>query len=640
MPDPFRESAPPNVEPEPPASRRAAWRLYTVLIILLFIAAYTYVLQSNYRDATLDAAVERNIACSDAVHEILSSKLVTKDFTLVNDIQDMMTPRYRLLQLSLNELRRLNSTRYLYTAKRTKDGQLVYLVDGLDYTAEDFAYPGTPIEDEMVPYLETALSGETVYSQEIMDTTWGHIFTACYPVRATDGSDEVIGALCIEMDMESSYRIIEASNRTTVLVAVAAMIISLLLCVCFYLSIEQQKEVEQRQKKLLADSAAAAEAANKAKSTFLFNMSHDIRTPMNAIIGYAELADKHLNEPAVLSKYIGNIRTCSQKLLTILDNVLELARIENNRIVLEENAVPADECLDSCTVMFDAILPQHHQTMTITKDLPHPYLYLDSSHVSEIMLNLISNAIKYTADGGTIQCSLRQTAYPVEGWCTLVFSVADNGIGMSEEFQKHIFESFSRERSTTNSGIEGTGLGMGIVKKLVDMMDGTIQIQSKLGVGSTFTVAIPCRIATKEDAQPKRADDTVDSSALTGKHILLAEDNDLNAEIAMELLGEAGLQIDRAENGVACVDKLEQAAPGSYDLILMDVQMPIMDGYTATQKIRRLDDAAKANIPIIAMTANAFAEDRQKALDAGMNDHVAKPIDMNKLIPTLVKYLQ
>ena len=638
MPDPFQESTSPSAEDES-HSRRAAWRLYVVLAILLFISAYTFVLQSNFRDSTLDAAVERNITCSDAVHEVISGKLVYNDFALINDVQDMMTPRYRTLQASLNELRRLNSTRYLYTAKRAEDGTLVYLVDGLDYAAEDFAYPGTPIEDEMVPYIEKALSGETVYSQEIVDTTWGHIFTACYPVYTSDGSGKAVGALCVEMDMEDAYQMVEASNRTSVLVALAAMVICVLLCVCIYLSLEQQREHEQRQKKLLEDAAAAAETANKAKSTFLFNMSHDIRTPMNAIIGYAELADKHLDEPKLLGEYIGNIRTCSQKLLTILDNVLELARIENSRIVLEENAAPADDCLDSCVVMFDATLAQHRQTMTVTKDLPHPYLYLDSPHVTEIMLNLISNAIKYTADGGAIQCSLRETAYGAEGWCQLVFSVADNGIGMSEEFQQHIFESFSRERSTTNSGVEGTGLGMGIVKKLVDMMGGTIQIQSKLGVGSTFTVTIPCRIATKEDAQPKRADDTVDSSALAGKHILLAEDNDLNAEIAIELLGEAGLQVDRAENGVACVDKIEQAAPGTYDLILMDIQMPIMDGYKATEKIRRLDDKAKANIPIVAMTANAFAEDRQRALDAGMNDHVAKPIDMNKLIPTLAKYM-
>lgn len=636
---PLDHSLFPAEDPESHASRRAAKYLCLVLLTLLFIAAYTFILQHNFGQNTLNAAVERDVECSDAIHRVVSGKLNREDFTQVNDKHDMRLPRYAILQSTLNELRGLNSTRYLYTAKRTADGSLVYLVDGLDLGAADFACPGTPIEEEMVPYIDRALAGETVYSQEIVDTTWGHIFTACYPVRATDGSDEILGVLCIEMDMESAYRQLESSNRTSVLVALAAMLLALLLIICIYLSLQQQKERERHQQQLLEESAAKADAANQAKSAFLFNMSHDIRTPMNAILGYAELARKHLTEPDRLAEYLANIQTCGQKMLTILDNVLELARIENNKIVIEENAAKADEVLDACKVMFATTLAQRSQTLTISKDLPYPYVYLDSAHVTEIALNLISNATKYAGDGGTIHCSLTQTPGPREGWCQTTLTVSDNGVGMSEEYQKHIFESFSRERSSTVSGVEGTGLGMGIVKKLVDRMGGTIQIQSKLGEGSTFTVTLPLRIAKQEDAQPKRASQPVDRSALAGKRILLAEDNDLNAEIAIELLGEEGLKIDRAENGVACVDQIEKSPAGTYSLVLMDVQMPVMDGYTATQKIRKLDDPAKAHIPIIAMTANAFAEDRQKALDSGMNDHVAKPIDMNTLIPTLLKYL-
>ena len=636
---PLDHSLFPADNPEAGSSRRAAKYLYLVLLTLLFISAYTFILQHNYAQNTLDAAVDRNIECSDSIRRVVTNKLTTNDFTQVNTRQDMRLPRYRILQSTLNELRGLNSTRYLYTAKCAEDGRLVYLVDGLDLGAEDFAYPGTPIEEEMIPYISQALEGQTVYSQEIVDTTWGHIFTACYPVRATDGSGDILGALCIEMDMESSYRFLENSNRTSVVIALAAMFIALLLIVCICLSRQQQKERELHQQKLLEESAAKADAANQAKSTFLFNMSHDIRTPMNAILGYAELARKHLTEPARLAEYLANIQTCGQKMLTILDNVLELARIENNKIVIEENAARADEVLDSCQVMFATTLAQRRQTLTVTKDLPYPYVYLDSSHVTEIALNIISNAVKYTGDGGAIRCSLTQTPGPAEGWCQTTLTVADNGVGMSEEYQKHIFESFSRERSSTVSGVDGTGLGMGIVKKLVDMMGGTIRIQSKLGVGSTFIVTLPLRIAKQEDAQPKRAAETVDRSALAGKRILLAEDNDLNAEIAIELLGEEGLKIDRAENGVACVDQIERSPAGTYSLVLMDIQMPVMDGYTATQKIRKLDDAAKAHIPIIAMTANAFAEDRQKALEVGMNDHISKPIDMNTLIPTLLKYV-
>lgn len=251
----------------------------------------------------------------------------------------------------------------------------------------------------------------------------------------------------------------------------------------------------------------------------------------------------------------------------------------------------------------------------------------------------MSNAIKYTGDGGHIRCAIRQLPGDREGWCVQELSVADNGIGMSEEFQQHIFEAFARERSSTVSGVEGSGLGMGIVKKLVDLMDGSIDIQSKLGEGSTFTVHIPCRLARQEDAVPKRAAERVDKTGLAGRRILLAEDNDLNAEIATELMGEEGLLVDRAENGAHCLEMLEKAPAGMYDAILMDVQMPVLDGYEATRKIRRLEDPWRANIPIIAITANAFAEDRQRALEVGMDDHVAKPIDMAKLIPVLQKQL-
>lgn len=385
-------------------------------------------------------------------------------------------------------------------------------------------------------------------------------------------------------------------------------------------------------------AAEKAEAANNAKSTFLFNMSHDIRTPMNAIIGYAELADKYLNEPDKLKTYMDNICICGQKMLSIIDNILELARIENNSIMLEESVIKLEDSFDSCIIMFHSALEQKQQKLTVTKDIKYPYVYIDNAHVTEIILNIISNAIKYTGNEGSISCNLRQESYIVEGWCVTELSVTDTGIGMSEEFQKHIFESFSRERSSTISGVEGSGLGMGIVKKLVDMMSGTIKVRSKLGEGSTFTVRIPCRIAEKEEALPKRADEQIEKENLTGKRILLAEDNDLNAEIAIELLSEEGLKIERAENGVLCVEMLEKASPDYYDMILMDIQMPVMNGYEATQKIRKLEDKEKANIPIIAMTANAFAEDRKKALEVGMNDHVAKPIDMNKLLPIIGKF--
>ena len=273
----------------------------------------------------------------------------------------------------------------------------------------------------------------------------------------------------------------------------------------------------------------------------------------------------------------------------------------------------AGSIFESCVVMVQPELERKHQTMTVEKHTPNPYLYMDTSRILEVTLNLVSNAIKYTGDGGHIRCAIRQLPSDREGWCVQELSVADNGIGMSEEFQQHIFEAFARERSSTVSGVEGSGLGMGIVKKLVDLMDGSIDIQSKLGEGSTFTVHIPCRLARQEDAVPKCAAGRVDKTGLAGRRILLAEDNDLNAEIATELMGEEGLLVDRAENGARCLEMLEKAPAGMYDAILMDVQMPVLDGYEATRKIRRLEDPWRANIPIIAITANAFADDVYRA---------------------------
>ena len=382
-----------------------------------------------------------------------------------------------------------------------------------------------------------------------------------------------------------------------------------------------------------------AESANRAKSTFLFNMSHDIRTPMNAIIGYADLASRHLDDPAKLEKYMENIQVCGQNLLMLLNNVLDLARIENDKTEIEYSVSDVEKDFRNCVAMFQNQADSKGQTLTVTAHLLYPYVYADIPHLTEVCTNLVSNAVKYTGAGGTIHCDVTQKPGKKEGWCDMVVTVADNGIGMSQEFQKHIFEPFERERTSTVSKVEGSGIGMGIVKKLVELMSGTVEVESKIGVGSTFTVTIPCRIVSGDETQAKRETNPSDQKCLCGTRILLTEDNDLNAEIAVELLQEEGCTVDRAKDGVECVDMLEKAANGTYQMILMDIQMPVMNGYDAAKKIRRMDDPQKAGIPIIAMTANAFSEDKQAALDVGMNDHIAKPINMNILVPTIQKYL-
>ena len=441
-----------------------------------------------------------------------------------------------------------------------------------------------------------------------------------------------------EFIKDNFFRVLLVSS-----IAVAAILLTILML------LQKARKAEAAARKAANDTqelnaklqvaVEKAESANRAKSTFLFNMSHDIRTPMNAIIGYADLASRHLDAPAKLEKYMENIQICGQNLLVLLNNVLDLARIENDKTEIEYSVSDVEKDFRNCIAMFQNQADSKGQTLTVTTHLLHPYVYVDIPHLTEVCTNLVSNAVKYTGACGTIRCDVTQKPGKKEGWCDTVITVADNGIGMSQEFQKHIFEPFERERTSTVSKVEGSGIGMGIVKKLVGLMSGTVEVESKIGVGSTFTVTIPCRIASQEETQAKRETTPSDEKSLCGVKILLTEDNDLNAEIATELLQEEGCTVDRAKEGVECVDMLEKAANGTYRLILMDIQMPVMNGYDAAKKIRRMDDPQKAGIPIIAMTANAFSEDKQAALDAGMNDHAAKPINMNVLVPTIRKYL-
>lgn len=613
--------------------------LLLILIVILAVTAYTFILQQSYTQIALKTEIERDISSADAVHKLVNDRLGRKDFTEIRSRSDENKDLYQNISEYLNEIRTLNSTRYIYTATRNEEGRLIYVVDGLDPDAGDIRHPGDYIEEEMVPYIEKALSGETIYSQDIIDTTWGPIFTACYPVTADDGTNEIVGAFCIEMDMQSTYGMVEKTNKLSVMMGSIAVCVLVALGICGYWIYKKQKENEWKQRCMLKEAADQADSANKAKSTFLFNMSHDIRTPMNAILGFTELAKKNANNPQVLTDYLNKIQMSGKGLLSILDKVLEISRIESGKTTLEESPQEAGKVLDSCVVMMDPEIEKKHLIVTAKKEISTPYIYFDATRITEIILNILSNAIKYTADGGRIDCKLTQSPNLDEGWIYQELSIQDNGIGMSEEFQKHVFDLFVREHSTTTSGIPGTGLGMGITKKLVDLMNGTITVQSKVGEGTTVTVKIPVRIATYEDTQPKHSKEFTEKERLQGKHILLAEDNDLNAEIAITLLEEEGLKVDRAIDGVECVKKLEYSAQGYYELILMDIQMPSMNGYQATEKIRQLSDKKKAEIPIIAMTANAFSEDKAKAISSGMNDHVAKPIDMDILVATMLKYV-
>ena len=375
-----------------------------------------------------------------------------------------------------------------------------------------------------------------------------------------------------------------------------------------------------------------AEKANAAKSDFLFNMSHDIRTPMNALLGYNELMKRELTDPKLLD-YQEKMEQSGNLLLSIINNVLDMARIESGKVELDEDYVKIRDIYQGIYKIFQVEAEKKGIHLEMEYDVQHEHVICDETKNREIFLNLISNAVKYTASGGRVTIRITELDCDRDDYVRIRTQVIDTGIGMSEEFLPSLFDAFARERNTTVGKVAGTGLGMPIIKKYIDMMGGTIEAESKLGEGSKFTVTLEYMIADKSyyEQDTEKSSDMDETDRINGKHVLLAEDNDLNAEIAEFILEDMGLMVDRVEDGVQCVARIEQKPAGTYDLILMDIQMPNMDGYKATQAIRRLADKEKSGIPIIAMTANAFEEDRKKALEKGMNGHIAKPVDIEKM---------
>lgn len=388
---------------------------------------------------------------------------------------------------------------------------------------------------------------------------------------------------------------------------------------------------------ILKNALRRAEEGSRAKSSFLFAMSHDLRTPMNAIIGYAELMEAHWGEKEAATNYLQKLKGASQFLLALIGNVLEIARIESGKETLNEapwNLMKLEETLD---ILLDREISRKQLTVNRNVNIRHANVYCDALKIREIIMNLLSNAVKYTAEGGKIVLDIEEKPSVQDDFMTLQIRVSDNGIGISKEYIPHIFDAFTRERSSSESGIIGTGLGLHIVKSFVDLMNGDISVESESGKGTCFTVEISCRKVPEEELQ-QQMEEQPENVSLAGRRLLLAEDNGLNAEIAMTILQDAEAEVELAADGKIAVDMLKDAPVGYYDTVLMDIQMPNMNGYQATGVIRKLPDE-RAKIPIIAITANAFEEDRQAALAAGMDDYVAKPVEISELFRTIMKNL-
>lgn len=454
--------------------------------------------------------------------------------------------------------------------------------------------------------------------------------------------DDTLEVACKVPNDTWYFEIIPGNGWITSMQKLWGLLISLMtafIIMIVYLQFRMQRYREQIHETELEKAVYEAKSANEAKTRFLFNMSHDIRTPMNAIIGFAELLEKHIDERDRALDYIGKIKSSSEFLLSLINYVLETARIESGKTSLKKEVRCVSGLIESLADIFEPEVRKKGLTYSYTKDIQHDYVIGDETKVREIFINIIGNSLKYTPAGGKITIDIKELPSDRENYIAYKIVVEDTGIGMSKEYLPHIFEEFSREHTSTESKVIGTGLGLPIVKALIDLMGGTIEIESEVGKGTKTTVMIPFEIATQEQIlEEQQKEKEFVPEDIKGKRMLVAEDNELNAEITLTVLKEKGLLVERAANGKECVEMLKEKPADYYDMILMDIQMPEMDGYHATEMIRNLGNS-RAAVPIVAMTANAFEEDRQKALDAGMNAHVSKPVDMNVLFRVMAKFI-
>ena len=416
---------------------------------------------------------------------------------------------------------------------------------------------------------------------------------------------------------------------------IAVSCITSLMGATIFNQVHSKKYRENQYAVELKKSAEQAREASEAKTRFLFYMSHDIRTPMNAIIGFSDLLGKNLDNEEKVREYLKKIKSSGNFLMTIINQVLEMARIESGTAILKTEAANLSELFYSVNTVLESDIQMKGILCSIDTNVQHKYAFCDKTKLQEIYLNIMSNAIKYTPDDHAIHVTINETNFD-DKKARYVFVCEDTGIGMASEYLPHIFDEFSREHTATENKVSGTGLGLSIVKSFVELMNGRIHVESEPGKGTKFTVEIPLELASEEDICKKELpEQTFMTDKNIGKRILLAEDNELNAEIAMELLKEEGFLIDWVKDGQECFDKLEESDDGYYDLILMDIQMPILNGYDTTAKIRQMENPKKATTPIVAMTANSFDEDIEMTQKAGMNGFIAKPLDAEKMFTIL-----
>ncbi len=574
---------------------------------------------------------------AEFIYGYLEEQLDLAAFSDFETRKDMEHPDYIVMHDVFSTVKEATGVMYLYTARKNNDGSYIYVVDGLDPESPDFRYPGDRIEEEIYKDMDRALSGEEVYPNKIVHTSWGNIFICYLPLY---NQNEIVGVLGIEFEAQHQYM---TYQKLRLFVLLAVLIFTSLAFLTSrrlfrHVNVIIEKEAEQRE--TLADALHKAEVASRAKSTFLFNMSHDIRTPMNAIIGFTQIAKEHLDDKKRVEDSLTKVEHASQHLRRLINDVLDMARIESGKLEIELTPCSIRETVMETKQMLAPDMEEKGLIFEVSlENIQDNCVLCDALRIKQIVLNLLSNALKYTNAGGMVKYQVVQTGRDEEGYAFYEIHVKDTGVGMTDEFMKHIFEAFEREKSATESGVEGTGLGLAITKQLVAMHGGTIRVNSRKEEGTEFVVELRLK-AIEEKPEDVVYRENIEEVSFEGKRVLLAEDNQLNREIAEVILSERGFEVECAENGEKAVEMVSDSEPYYYDLVLMDIQMPCMDGYQAARKIRNLENPAHAKIPIVAMTANAFEEDRKRAFESGMDGHIAKPIDLKQLNHVLAGVLR
>lgn len=566
--------------------------------------------------------------------EHLESRLDLSAFPDIETREDIRKEEYHAIHEVFSSVKEAAGLMYLYTAKKNADGKYIYVVDGLDSCSEDFRYPGDVIEEEIYQDMDRALGGEKVYPDEIVHTSWGDIFICYLPLY---DREEIVGVLGIEFEASHQYMTYQKLKLFVPTAVIVFTILAFLVSRRMFRHINEIVKRQKEQKEILADALHNAEVASKAKSSFLFNISHDIQTPMNAIIGFVRLARDHAEDKRQVLDYLTKVERASSHLRRLINDVLDMARLEKGDLELELAPCNIRTSVKETEQMFRGRMEEKGLNFDVKTDqIEHDYVVCDSLRMKQIALNLLSNALEYTQRGGSVIYEVRQTGVDSHGYVCMEMRIRDTGVGMSEEFQKHIFGVFEREKSATQSGVQGTGLGLAITRQLVELQGGTIEVHSEKGVGTEFVVRLKLEAASEEEVDVGNAGENL---LFHGKRLLVAEDNPLNQEVAATLLSEEGFQVECADDGLEALRMVSESAPGYYDLILMDIQMPRMDGYETAREIRSLADPDLAGIPIVALTANAFEEDKKEAFASGMDGHIAKPFDLDKVNAVLEEIL-